>query len=229
VPEAVALRAYEVYCALFGEQEALISGHCRGGFGIHELFAFLYARSFPREEWSNRFDEALMRPDGERRCSMPTSPESVRIAREMVEIATSSGEPYWISCPPGQPEPCGACRTCRVADLIEKALVGLIEDRDRFQGLAKTCANAVRYASKAHGGTAPSSGPSDCACPVCVALDELGADFPDAECVESPQDKHSEEGTACWCRPTVECPTCGLDSLCLDEEHVKVVIHRYES
>lgn len=31
---------------------------CRGGFGIGELVAFLYARSFPQEEWSRRFAEA---------------------------------------------------------------------------------------------------------------------------------------------------------------------------
>lgn len=55
----VTLSAYEVYKALFGEQEALITGHCRGGFGTGELIAFLYAKNFPRSEWLVRFDEAL--------------------------------------------------------------------------------------------------------------------------------------------------------------------------
>ncbi|MHB8953541.1 MAG: hypothetical protein ACYC4U_11275 [Pirellulaceae bacterium] len=53
------MAAYEVYCALFGPQEALITGHCRGGFGVNELVVFLYARSFPRKEWRARFDEAI--------------------------------------------------------------------------------------------------------------------------------------------------------------------------
>lgn len=51
--------AYEVYCAVYGPQEALITGNCRGGFGTGELIAFLYARSFPRAEWSKRVDEAF--------------------------------------------------------------------------------------------------------------------------------------------------------------------------
>ena len=58
-PQAVTLRAYEVYCALYGEQDALVTGGCRGGFGLGELMALLYARSFPREEWRKRFDEGL--------------------------------------------------------------------------------------------------------------------------------------------------------------------------
>ena len=55
----VTLRAYEVYCALYGPQEAMVTGDCRGGFSLRELIAFLYARSFPREEWGQRFFEAL--------------------------------------------------------------------------------------------------------------------------------------------------------------------------
>ncbi len=64
----VTLRAYEVYKALYGPQEALITGECRGGFGVGELVAFLYARSFPREEWRQRADEAFknMRLDNTR-------------------------------------------------------------------------------------------------------------------------------------------------------------------
>jgi hypothetical protein len=58
-PVVVTLRAYEVYCHVHGEQAALVTGGCRGGFGVGELVAFLYARSFPKAEWSDRVDEAL--------------------------------------------------------------------------------------------------------------------------------------------------------------------------
>lgn len=58
VPEPVALRAYEAYCEVFSPQPAMITGGCRGGFGIGEMVAFLYARSFPKNEWRMRFDEA---------------------------------------------------------------------------------------------------------------------------------------------------------------------------
>lgn len=58
-PQVVTLRAYEVYKHVFGAQEALITGHCRGGFGTGELIAFLYAHSFPQSEWRTRVDEAL--------------------------------------------------------------------------------------------------------------------------------------------------------------------------
>lgn len=40
-------------------QQALITGGCRGGFGTGELIAFLYARSFPEEEWGARVREAF--------------------------------------------------------------------------------------------------------------------------------------------------------------------------
>jgi len=58
-PKVVTMAAYEVYTALYGEQKSLITGDCRGGFGIGELIAFLYARAFPRAEWRARFDEAF--------------------------------------------------------------------------------------------------------------------------------------------------------------------------
>lgn len=58
-PVCVTMRAYEAYCHIWGKQQALVSGHCRGGFGVGELVALLYARSFPRDEWRTRFDEAL--------------------------------------------------------------------------------------------------------------------------------------------------------------------------
>jgi hypothetical protein len=59
LPKVVTMRAYQVYCAMFGSQEALVTGGCRGGFSISEVIAFLYARTFPEKEWSARFDEAL--------------------------------------------------------------------------------------------------------------------------------------------------------------------------
>jgi hypothetical protein len=58
-PQVVTLRAYEVYSHVYGPQEALIQEGCRGGFGVSELIAFLYARSFPQSEWRMRVDEAL--------------------------------------------------------------------------------------------------------------------------------------------------------------------------
>lgn len=58
-PRAVTLRAYEVYAVVHGEQTALVTGNCRGGFGIGELIAYLYAYGFPRNEWRTRVDEAL--------------------------------------------------------------------------------------------------------------------------------------------------------------------------
>ena len=59
VPAVVAMRAYEVYCHLYGPQPAMVTGGCRGGFGICELTAFLYARGFPKEEWRERVREAF--------------------------------------------------------------------------------------------------------------------------------------------------------------------------
>jgi hypothetical protein len=53
------MRAYEVYCEIFQPQEAMVTGDCRGGFSGGELIAFLYARSFPKAEWKERFNEAL--------------------------------------------------------------------------------------------------------------------------------------------------------------------------
>lgn len=56
---AVTLAAYEVYRHVYGAQDALITGNCRGGFGTGELIAFLYARSFPQAEWRQRVNDAL--------------------------------------------------------------------------------------------------------------------------------------------------------------------------
>ena len=59
ITSAVTLRAYEVYCHLYDSQKALVTGGCRGGFSTVELLAFLYARSFPKDEWRRRVDEVL--------------------------------------------------------------------------------------------------------------------------------------------------------------------------
>jgi hypothetical protein len=62
LPSEVTLRAYEVYCDIWGPQPAmvdLLGRNCRGGFGAGELIALLYARSFPKNEWRSRFKEAL--------------------------------------------------------------------------------------------------------------------------------------------------------------------------
>lgn len=58
INSSVTLRAYEVYSHIFSPQEAIINGGCRGGFGCGELMALLYARSFPKEEWRMRYNEA---------------------------------------------------------------------------------------------------------------------------------------------------------------------------
>lgn len=58
-PQVVTLAAYEVYSYVYAPQDALITGGCRGGFGASELIAFLYARSFPKEQWRARVDEAF--------------------------------------------------------------------------------------------------------------------------------------------------------------------------
>jgi hypothetical protein len=58
-PQTVTMRAYEVYCHLYGPQDALVTGDCRGGFGAGELIAFLYAYPFPRSEWRVRVAEAF--------------------------------------------------------------------------------------------------------------------------------------------------------------------------
>ena len=59
-PQSVTLRAYEVYRVIHGPQERLITDGCRGGFGVGELIAFLYAHSFPQVEWRTRVNEALV-------------------------------------------------------------------------------------------------------------------------------------------------------------------------
>ena len=59
IPWDVHVRAYEVYCHVFSPQRALVEDGCRGGFGMKELVAFLYAYGFPKEEWRRRVDECF--------------------------------------------------------------------------------------------------------------------------------------------------------------------------
>ena len=58
-PKVVTMAAYEVYSHVYGPQEALVTGGCRGGFSTGELIAFLYARAFPKAEWKARVAEAM--------------------------------------------------------------------------------------------------------------------------------------------------------------------------
>ena len=56
---ALTRRAYDVYCHVVERPQAnMLTGEC-GGFGIGELMAFLYARSFPKDEWKKRVEEAF--------------------------------------------------------------------------------------------------------------------------------------------------------------------------
>ena len=57
-PQVVTMKAYEVYCHIHGEQKAMVTGGCRGGFGAGELIALLYAATFPKSEWRDRENEA---------------------------------------------------------------------------------------------------------------------------------------------------------------------------
>lgn len=57
-PVSITMRAYEVYCHVYSPQKALVTDGCRGGFAVSELVAFLYARSFPKDEWKKRVREA---------------------------------------------------------------------------------------------------------------------------------------------------------------------------
>ena len=60
VSTLVTLKAYEVYCHVFAPQEEIVTGSCRGGFGAGELIGFLYAATFPKPEWRQRFNEAMV-------------------------------------------------------------------------------------------------------------------------------------------------------------------------
>jgi hypothetical protein len=41
IPWSMHLRAYDVYCKMYGRQQALVEGGCRGGFGVSELDRFI--------------------------------------------------------------------------------------------------------------------------------------------------------------------------------------------
>ena len=41
IPWSMHLRAYDSYCKLYGKQQAMIEGNCRGGFGTEELDVFI--------------------------------------------------------------------------------------------------------------------------------------------------------------------------------------------
>ena len=60
INKKVTLRAYEAYSKIYAPQEAMVTGHCRGGFSTSELIAFLYARTFPENEWRERESEAFL-------------------------------------------------------------------------------------------------------------------------------------------------------------------------
>lgn len=66
IGELVYMSAYEVYKEVYGAQPAMVDFDkgCRGGFGTGEIVAFLYAKSFPRSEWSQRVDEAFNGMEG---------------------------------------------------------------------------------------------------------------------------------------------------------------------
>ena len=64
INSAVTLQAYDVYCHVFSAQPALVTNGCRGGFGVGELVAFLYAYPFPKSEWKMRVDEAFIDMEG---------------------------------------------------------------------------------------------------------------------------------------------------------------------
>lgn len=58
LPEVVTTRAYEVYTNLYPGQ-SLAKLNERGGFGVGEVIAFLYAYPFPKAEWLRRTEEAF--------------------------------------------------------------------------------------------------------------------------------------------------------------------------
>lgn len=51
IPWSVAEAAYEVYAHINGSGQSLERLCERGGFGVGELTAYLFARPFPRDQW----------------------------------------------------------------------------------------------------------------------------------------------------------------------------------
>lgn len=64
--ESMYMAAYEVYSHVYGAQQAMIDLErgCRGGFGVDEIVAFLYARGFPKDQWRARVNEAFRNMEG---------------------------------------------------------------------------------------------------------------------------------------------------------------------
>lgn len=60
LPAEVIGKAYEVYHLLYPGQ-TLERLNERGGLGIIEVVAFLYAHTYPPAEWGRRVDEVLRR------------------------------------------------------------------------------------------------------------------------------------------------------------------------
>jgi hypothetical protein len=67
-PQSVTMRAYEVYCHVYGPQEALVTGGCKSSFSTGELVGFVYAHSFSQ---GRNGDSASMRHSGGCRMSDP--------------------------------------------------------------------------------------------------------------------------------------------------------------
>ena len=59
VSSCVTERAYEVYKHRYGDRQTLERLNERGGFHTSELITLLYARGFPKDEWTKRDDDAM--------------------------------------------------------------------------------------------------------------------------------------------------------------------------
>ena len=91
---AVTLRAYEVYCNIYGPQEAMITGTCRGGFSAGEIIVFLYAHSFPKEDWRKREQEAFRGME-----AVMTDPERIAALEHTRSCpALTPGSEYECTC-----------------------------------------------------------------------------------------------------------------------------------
>jgi hypothetical protein len=69
LPVEVTMAAYEVYSHIHGPQPAMVDlegRNCRGGFSVGEIIAYLYARSFSRDQWEARAEEAFKRAPDDR-------------------------------------------------------------------------------------------------------------------------------------------------------------------
>ena len=64
IPWDMHMRAYEVYQHIYSPQHAMTEGMCRGGFGMQELLSLLYARTFPKDKWRERFEACFKHMEG---------------------------------------------------------------------------------------------------------------------------------------------------------------------